>query len=76
MMYNTGDLGKWLESGEIDILGRTDDQVKVKVDSSIFMMTSDPPTTLINGLRGSESSWTASHMSWRQFRASRTRTRC
>ncbi|KAK4031740.1 hypothetical protein C8A01DRAFT_41812 [Parachaetomium inaequale] len=30
MMYNTGDLGRWLEFGEIDILGRTDDQVKVK----------------------------------------------
>ncbi len=31
MMYNTGDLGRWLDFGEIDILGRTDDQVKVKV---------------------------------------------
>jgi len=31
MMYNTGDLGRWLDSGEIEILGRTDDQVKVKV---------------------------------------------
>ena len=30
-MYNTGDLGRWLDSGEIEILGRTDDQVKVKV---------------------------------------------
>ncbi|KAH6853273.1 AMP-binding enzyme [Chaetomium sp. MPI-CAGE-AT-0009] len=29
MMYNTGDLGRWLESGEIEIMGRKDDQVKV-----------------------------------------------
>ena len=32
MMYNTGDLGRWLPSGEIEILGRNDDQVKVKVN--------------------------------------------
>jgi len=31
MMYNTGDLGRWKENGEIDILGRMDDQVKIKV---------------------------------------------
>ena len=31
MMYNTGDLGRWTEDGSIDILGRQDDQVKVKV---------------------------------------------
>ena len=30
-MYNTGDLGRWLESGEIEIMGRKDDQVKVNV---------------------------------------------
>ncbi|KAG9118296.1 hypothetical protein FRC07_007259, partial [Ceratobasidium sp. 392] len=32
MMYNTGDLGKWRNdgSGLLDILGRTDDQVKIK----------------------------------------------
>jgi amino acid adenylation domain-containing protein len=30
MMYNTGDLGKWREDGLLDILGRVDDQVKVK----------------------------------------------
>lgn len=31
MMYDTGDLGRWTEDGSIDILGRQDDQVKVKV---------------------------------------------
>ncbi|KAH8892468.1 AMP-binding enzyme [Thozetella sp. PMI_491] len=30
MMYNTGDLGRWLPCGRIEILGRNDDQVKVK----------------------------------------------
>lgn len=30
MMYNTGDLGRWREDGLLDILGRVDDQVKVK----------------------------------------------
>ncbi|KAK7417327.1 hypothetical protein QQZ08_011670 [Neonectria magnoliae] len=29
-MYNTGDLGRWRSSGSIEILGRVDDQVKVK----------------------------------------------
>ncbi|QPH19263.1 hypothetical protein C2857_004451 [Epichloe festucae Fl1] len=29
-MYCTGDLGRWREDGNIDILGRVDDQVKVK----------------------------------------------
>ncbi|KAG9257212.1 putative NRPS-like enzyme [Emericellopsis atlantica] len=29
-MYKTGDLGSWMEGGAIDILGRADDQVKVK----------------------------------------------
>ncbi|KAH7166280.1 hypothetical protein EDB81DRAFT_680958 [Dactylonectria macrodidyma] len=29
-MYNTGDLGRWRLDGSIDILGRVDDQVKVK----------------------------------------------
>lgn len=30
-MYCTGDLGKWRPDGSIEILGRVDDQVKVKV---------------------------------------------
>ncbi|EMD40260.1 secondary metabolism protein [Gelatoporia subvermispora B] len=30
LMFNTGDLGKWCENGELDHLGRVDDQVKVK----------------------------------------------
>lgn len=29
LMYNTGDLGKYLPNGEIDILGRNDDQIKI-----------------------------------------------
>ncbi|KAH7305941.1 AMP-binding enzyme [Stachybotrys elegans] len=29
-MYNTGDLGRWNSDGSIDILGRCDDQVKIK----------------------------------------------
>ncbi|KPM34394.1 hypothetical protein AK830_g12185 [Neonectria ditissima] len=29
-MYNTGDLGRWRPDGSIEILGRMDDQVKVK----------------------------------------------
>ncbi|KAI3542000.1 AMP-binding enzyme [Colletotrichum filicis] len=30
MMYNTGDLGRWRSDGSIDILGRVDDQIKIK----------------------------------------------
>jgi non-ribosomal peptide synthetase component F len=30
-MYCTGDLGQWRPDGSIEILGRADDQVKVKV---------------------------------------------
>ncbi|KAK8101835.1 non-ribosomal peptide synthetase [Apiospora kogelbergensis] len=30
LMYNTGDLGRWRPDGTLDILGRVDDQVKVK----------------------------------------------
>lgn len=30
-MYKTGDLGQWRRDGCIEILGRVDDQVKVKV---------------------------------------------
>jgi non-ribosomal peptide synthetase component F len=31
MMYNTGDIGRWTTNGSIEILGRQDDQVKLKV---------------------------------------------
>ncbi|TDZ17472.1 Adenylate-forming reductase [Colletotrichum orbiculare MAFF 240422] len=30
MMYNTGDLGRWRPDGSINILGRVDDQIKIK----------------------------------------------
>jgi non-ribosomal peptide synthetase component F len=40
-MYKTGDLGQWRADGSIDILGRADDQVKIKVcrlsNSDIFI---------------------------------------
>ncbi|KAK3985303.1 hypothetical protein QBC44DRAFT_250746 [Cladorrhinum sp. PSN332] len=29
MMFNTGDLGRWLEDGSLETLGRRDDQVKI-----------------------------------------------
>lgn len=29
-MFNTGDLGRWRPDGQLDHLGRIDDQVKVK----------------------------------------------
>lgn len=32
-MFNTGDLGRWNERGELEHFGRVDDQVKIKVRS-------------------------------------------
>lgn len=33
-MYNTGDMGLWNPEGSINIHGRRDDQVKIKVSES------------------------------------------
>lgn len=43
-MFNTGDLGKWNADGTIEILGRADDQVKIKV-SPIQALAYSPLTT-------------------------------
>lgn len=32
-MFNTGDLGRWLEDGTLENHGRVDDQVKIKVST-------------------------------------------
>ena len=42
-MYDTGDIGRWREDGEIEHLGRVDEQVKIKVYtlrlcSKLFLM--------------------------------------
>jgi hypothetical protein len=34
MMFNTGDLARWLPDGSLETLGRNDDQVKIKVGLS------------------------------------------
>lgn len=41
-MYKTGDLGQWRDDGAIEILGRADDQVKVKV-----RLATQPPSSFM-----------------------------
>ena len=68
-MFCTGDLGRWRDNGELEHLGRVDDQVKVKVrqpalipPQSFSRMAArsrsaphlSPPTRLI---RASASNW-------------------
>jgi non-ribosomal peptide synthetase component F len=35
MMFNTGDMARWREDGSLEMLGRKDDQIKIKVSPSI-----------------------------------------
>lgn len=42
-MYNTGDLGRWRPDGCIEIIGRIDDQVKVKVSHPSYECQSFVP---------------------------------
>lgn len=38
MMFNTGDIARWREDGSLEMLGRKDDQVKIKVSPSILRL--------------------------------------
>ena len=40
-MFCTGDLGRWRDNGELEHLGRVDDQVKVKVRQPALIL---PPS--------------------------------
>lgn len=41
LMFNTGDLGRWLENGTLENHGRVDDQVKIKVNTSLMRVGGD-----------------------------------
>lgn len=38
MMFNTGDLVRWRNDGSLNILGRADDQVKIKVRTDFLIL--------------------------------------
>ena len=41
-MFNTGDLGRWIEDGTLEHRGRIDHQVKIKVlDTLLFIFSLD-----------------------------------
>jgi non-ribosomal peptide synthetase component F len=37
-MFNTGDIARWMEDGSVQMLGRKDDQVKIKVGFSLHVV--------------------------------------
>ncbi|KJZ72362.1 hypothetical protein HIM_08288 [Hirsutella minnesotensis 3608] len=51
-MYCTGDLGQWRKDGSIEILGRSDDQVKVKASSPGFRVELDGIATSLASAPG------------------------
>lgn len=57
-MFNTGDLGRWRENGELEHLGRVDDQVKVKVRSAGICVGGIIVLTTLMLRRVSAWSWT------------------
>jgi hypothetical protein len=49
MMFNTGDIARWRVDGSLDMLGRKDDQVKIKVKS--FTQSIVPELNVKQGFR-------------------------